>query len=824
MRPLFTLVAALLLGSAAFGDTLEGRVTDTGGHGLPAVSVVTNLPAVGTMTDTTGRYQLQLRSGPGGETVTRVTFSSVGYQTRQFRAADVPPVVKLAERYYRGTDILVRSERAAQGESSVPFTNFSREQIERDYNVGEFPLLLKTTPNLFAYTDGGTPLGYAYTSIRGFDDKRITTYINGVPLNDPEDHATYFTDLPDFGANIDDIQVQRGVGNSIYGDASFGGTINVATNALSGRRGAKTTFGYGEYTHGGESVGGIAKQSVEYSSGLIDGQWHFTGRFSKQRTDGYRENSWYNGWAYALSLSRLDENMTTELYIYGGPMQMHLAYYGATREAITANRLGNVLTYGNETDNFNQPHYHLHNNWQISDRVTLANTLYYIRGKGYYEQYETGSTFSEYNIDPGMIDLDSVGQPYTTGNLVRQQWVYKNQYGWNPTLTISHTRGAHTLGGSFYYFESDHWGQVVWGEHLTSTVDPRHRYYQYFGKKWVGSVYAQEHYRLTDRLSAQATAQLRFQRYSFDQVKMGAFLGLDYDLDWVFFSPRLGANYALSEKINLFANVAVSSRTPTDASIYDANDPNILPSLKIKSVNADSTVYEFGDPLMKNERVYDFELGANYRTDRVSGEINLFWMDFRNEIIPQGGLNPNTGLEITVNADRSVHAGVELSATVRPVSALTVDGNFAWNYDRVKKYKPELDGYPVDFADKKIAGFPDYLSNLVVDYSKSGWRFTHRLSLVGRRYMELQNIDSLSLDPYATGSVSASYTFKSVLSLGALTVEGRIDNWADKKYETLGYGGNYAYEDGGQVVVEGWAEYYVAPERSFYGQIVMEMF
>ena len=87
----------------------------------------------------------------------------------------------------------------------------------------EFPLLSSTTPNLYTYTDGGAALGYSYTLIRGFDDKRIVTYINGVPLNDPEDQATYFVDLPDFAANVTDIQIQRGVGNSLYGDASFGG-------------------------------------------------------------------------------------------------------------------------------------------------------------------------------------------------------------------------------------------------------------------------------------------------------------------------------------------------------------------------------------------------------------------------------------------------------------------------------------------------------------------------------------------------------------------------------------------------------------------------
>ena len=53
-----------------------------------------------------------------------------------------------------------------------------------------------------------------------------------MPLNDPEDQATYFVDLPDFAANVTDIQVQRGVGNSLYGDASFGGSVNIVTNVF----------------------------------------------------------------------------------------------------------------------------------------------------------------------------------------------------------------------------------------------------------------------------------------------------------------------------------------------------------------------------------------------------------------------------------------------------------------------------------------------------------------------------------------------------------------------------------------------------------------
>ncbi len=805
------------------GAELSGQVTDTEGRGLPAVSVITDQPPVGTQTDRNGYYLLELDD----RAVTRVTFSSVGYYSEQVAIAKVPEVVVLRERYYRSTDILVRGDRAQDGISPVAFDNFSSDEIERDYTVGEFPLLLETTPNFYAYSDGGAPLGYSYASIRGFDDKRIATYINGVPLNDPEDQATYFTDLPDFAANIDDIQVQRGIGNSLYGDGAFGGTINVAYSGLSRDRYTRLTFGYGEYTSGGKSVADIYKQSVEYSSGLIEGRWHFTGRFSKQKTSGYRENSWYRGWAYAFSMGRIGANTTTELYVYGGPMKMHLSYWGASRDDITENRRGNVLEYENETDNFNQPHYHLHHTWQINDHTSLQNTFYYVRGRGFYEQYKDGRWFADYDIGPSLVDIDTAtGVAYNSGDLVRQQWVHKNQYGWNPTLTIDGDRHSHTLGGSFYYFESDHWGQVVWAQHINGMLPPQHKYYQYYGKKWAGSLYAQTHSKLTDRLSSQVTAQFRYQRYSFDQARMGAFAGHEYTLDWFFVSPRFGLNYTLTDKLSLFGNLAISSRTPTDASIYDANDPYVLPSLEIESVNADSSAYQFGDALMDNERVYDFELGGKYRTDEFAFELNLFWMDFRNEIVPEGGLNENTGLLITTNLPKSVHAGAETSATVKPITWLTINANFAYSYNRVKEYVAELEYYDVDMSGKILTNFPDYLGNLIIDLDRGHWRLTNRVRMVGRRYMELGNINDLSLDPYLIASLSIQYATEDFLDLGNLSLALRIDNIGDKKYEASGYGGNWslwgAY--GQEPVVHGWAEYFVAPERSFYFQMQLEMF
>ncbi len=813
---LLFLTVMLLVGAAgASAAQLTGTVIDDTGQPIPGVSVITNVTGKGAVTNHDGRFTLELT-----DQMTRVTFSSVGFQSRQFKIEDVPPTVKLSPAYYRGTDIVVTADRAQSGVTPVAFNDVSSDDIKRDYTVGEFPLLLETTPNLYSYSDAGTPLGYSYMKIRGFDDKRISTYINGVPLNDPEDQATYFVDLPDFAANVTDIQVQRGVGNSLYGDASFGGSVNIVTNPFQQQRRTLVTSGYGAYTADGGSSSGIYKQSVEYASGMIDGQWLFSGRFSKQKTGGYRYNSWYDGWSYYFSVARLDPKMTTQLYLYGGPMHMHLAYWGISGDVMAANRQYNPLTYDNETDNFNQPHYQLENTYHFNDRVTLTNTLYYIHGKGYYEQLKPDANFAEYDL--------TAYSDSASGDLVRQQWVSKDQTGWNPRLDIEHSRGRHSIGGSFYYFSSQHWGQVVWAQDIARTLDPRHRYYEYFGKKWVGSFYAQEYYRLTNSLSTQLTAQVRYQRYKFDQTKMGAFNGYDYDVDWMFFSPRVGLNYAIDEHTHLYTNFAVSSRTPTDASIYDANDPTILPSLQIESIDTTTipgdTIYTFGDPTAASERVYNFELGGQYRNQAYAFGVNLFWMDFRDEILPYGGINENTGLPVTVNADRSVHSGIELTASILPTRTLRVSGNLALNRNRVKDYTAQLDGYAVDFANQTIPGFPDYIANIIADYHDGPIRLTWRGRSVGKQYMELENIDSLAIGDYFVSSASVSYTLTNVLNAGNLILSARVDNIFNKKYASSGYGGNYAFEDSGNVVVGGWAEYYPAAERSYYLQLAMELF
>ena len=62
-----------------------------------------------------------------------------------------------------------------------------------------------------------------------FPQTRMNVTIDGMPINEPEDSAFYFSNFGDFANAVDSIQVQRGVGTSSVGAASFVGSINFAS-------------------------------------------------------------------------------------------------------------------------------------------------------------------------------------------------------------------------------------------------------------------------------------------------------------------------------------------------------------------------------------------------------------------------------------------------------------------------------------------------------------------------------------------------------------------------------------------------------------------
>jgi len=770
-------------------NLLVGRVVDDHQQPISHVTVQSSRVERTVQTDETGAFRV-IRTAV--EPVA-ITFSHAGYIPRTIRvdaAADTIAVV-LTEQIYPMEGITVTAGRAVEKQTPVPFATIDRAEIQRQYDFGEIPALLETTPNLYAYSDAGGGAGYSYLKIRGFDGRRVPVYINGIPLNDPEDHALYFVDLPDFAETVDNIQVQRGVGNSLYGDAAFGGAVNMLTSPLAQTRRFSAEFGYGGFLQGDSTVGLMRKTSVGFATGLLDNGWSLSGRWVDQYSGGYREESWYDGTAYYLSVGRMDPKMITAFNAYTGPMRTHAAWDGITRETMRENRRANGYTYDNETDNFNQPHFELHNIYDVSEGITLYNTLYYIKGSGYYEQLQRGENLSGY----GLTD-----DPELYSDLIRRKWVNKGQWGMTSQTVIEDGGNRTSFGGSYYFFQSRHWGEVLWAGDFNQSLiaGTPHKYYEHFGRYHDFSLYGIRVQKIGDRLTLSGNLQLRYQHIAVHQTPMGLYVQTIYGFHWLFLSPRLGATYAFSDRLSAFAGFSIASHEPNDDMIDDTDDPSDAPRLEVVGEENGLTVY--GDPTVKPERVYDFELGSTYRTANLAIDVNLFWMEYRNEVVPDGGLT-NDGFPTYGNAARSVHRGIETlwSWKIRP--GLTVDGNYSFNDNWIKQYDQILydwdDGMSsvVTRRDVAVPQFPTYLANLGVTYTYRKATIVYRLRGVGRQFPYLDGRyvwrgdhgEDVSLAPYTSSSLKAIVRVGKVFGGADLTLEGRVDNLFDQKYETFGY-------------------------------------
>ena len=137
--------------------------------------------------------------------------------------------------------------------------------IEENYTVQDIPEYLSYLPSTTFYSEAGNGIGYNYLSIRGFDQRRISISINGIPQNDPEDHNIYWHDFPDLLESTEMIQVQRGAGSGVVGYPAIGGSINIITSNFSDKPKFDISSSFGSYN--------TRKYSAAFSSGLINNKY-----------------------------------------------------------------------------------------------------------------------------------------------------------------------------------------------------------------------------------------------------------------------------------------------------------------------------------------------------------------------------------------------------------------------------------------------------------------------------------------------------------------------------------------------------------------------
>ncbi|NBO68906.1 MAG: TonB-dependent receptor [Bacteroidetes bacterium] len=666
------------------------------------------------------------------------------------------------------TPSITVSSTTADEQSSVTFSNLYQQDIKNTHTAQDISQTLSLLPSIYTVSQNGNNIGYTAISLRGFDQRRIAVMINGVPQNDPEDHNVYWINMPDLLSGTQQLQVQRGAGLMNYGAAAMAGSVSILTS--SGANHPGITYSqflgfqeYADYKTGTSRIAPmIAKSSLEIQSGLIEGNYAISARLSSIQSDGYRLHSWANLQSYALSATRFDEFLTTQINVYGGPINDALAYTGLPKSWIQDPILrrtnfngwgfdstGHSIAWSvnrrrSEVEEFSQPHYELLNEWTIAPNISLKSTLFYYTGEGYFDYDASWADAGTLRLTPEFGAPDNV----KISNALVRGFVGNRQGGWIPRLVWNHERGRLTSGIEIRSHRSIHWGSIRYAEGLPAGFDPDFTIYEYNGMRTILSAFTREEYQVNDKFMIQGEVQLVHHDYGIEHEKAGnrftKYVKSDgssiengeqvFAIRYLFANPRMGFRYTLTENDHVIGSLAYTSREPRMNNLYAASDSyfGAKPLFEQIAINDTLLGYDFTKPLVKPESMLNLELGWRHASEQHQFGITLYAMEFFNELVKSGRLDI-FGAPIDGNAPRTRHIGIELEGmeciTVWGQHCIELSGNMTIGYNRIidMNYFTN-DGVSISLNGNRIAGFPDFMSMIRLGYrtNSSGLSCTMR--------------------------------------------------------------------------------------------------
>lgn len=710
----------------------------------------------------------------------RLVVTHLGYASRTEQVVVLPAGtidvrVVLASLAVETEEVVVLASRARQL-TPITFTNLTAREISLQSSMRDLPVHLASLPSITHYSENGVDMGYTHLRMRGFDQRRVAVSINGMPQNDPEEHNVYWINFFDLQGAIEDIQVQRGAGASFYGSPGIGGAINIIATPYKASPYATAEVGYGTYN--------TQRYTVEANSGLLGGRTIAFGRFSRLLSDGYRDWSWSQFWRFFGGLTHYGDGHTVTVQAYGGPQRDGLAYSGIAKSANTGSDADRTFNFSGATrdqEYFHQPHVELLHDWQVTPSFTVRQAIFWLQGVGHFDFGGTFRSADYLRLPNAWRDLsaDERAQPlYLSAPDVSilfraalDQW----HSGWMPRATLMHDSGETTIGAEARLHRSLRWGRIQEATGVPAGLvgsDNDVRVYSFRGEKIVTSLYGSHLQYLGNLLAVQADLQVSWRRY---RIYDEAFFGNAFEKPYLFVNPRIGVTYNPEQPFSAYASIALANREPRMKSLYDGEEAGagFQPQFATTSTGA----YDYGSPVVKPEQLLDVEVGARIKHLRYRAAANVFWMDFRNEIVPSGGLD-QFGVPRTGNAGRTRHLGIEVEAAARLLAGLDVYVNATVSQNKFVRFQefvtlPDYSTQQADRAGNPIAGFPSQVANLGLTYTIKGLTARVSTMFAGRQYIDngggrdalgIPSSD-LEVDPYTLVNASIRYAFPSRVGL-----------------------------------------------------------
>lgn len=525
----------------------------------------------------------------------------------------------------------------------------------RDQRAGTLSDALAQAAGVFAQSRFGAQ--EMRLSIRGsglqrtFHTRGITVLQDGVPLN-LADGSGDFQSIDPLAASH--IEIFRGANALQYGSGTLGGSVNFVTDT--------------GYTAGRElrlEGGSFGYQRAYASSGLVRGALDGFASVGYSRQDGFRDHAQQEELRFTGNLgARLEGGIENRTFLTLTTSESELPG-SLTRAQLDADpRQSNTANRPNALD-------------QRRDTRVLRLANKSVAKTGEHTQTEFALYLSRKELDHPIFQV-ILQDNFDYGVSLRTihtapLFGHANRLvvGLNPQFGL-------TKGSSFVNTP----GTGAFGARADASRQAAGNFIAYGENQWAATK------QLTLVGGAQAIVAERNQQ---DRFVPAGQADSSYERRYTGFSPKIGAIYALDRSVQLFGNFASSFEPPSFG-----EGPQAIA----------------GGPL-KPQRAATVEIGTRGRVAGFDWDLGVYRARIRDELLslqtPVGG-SLTSG--VTVNADKTVHRGVEASVTARPLPWASIRLNGLYNDFRLNGDKT--------FGDRQLPGIPPWLL-------RSEWRGDFRI-------------------------------------------------------------------------------------------------
>ena len=691
-RFLFFALVMVSFNAAFAQSTVTGTTMDPElGTPLPGVNIVEKGTTNGVSSNFDGNFTLTTTT-----TDAVILISYVGFLTQEISISGDTDLgnIELQPSEFGLQEVQIIASVAVDRKTPVAVSTVKAADIELKLGTQEFPEILKSTPGVYTTKTGGG-YGDGRINVRGFKSENVAVMINGVPVNDMENGAVYWSNWAGLSDVTSSMQVQRGLGAAKIAVPSIGGTINIISRT--------TDIEEGGSVNASVANDGYLKYGLTYSTGLGEKGFAATVSAAKTEGDGYVDGLEFSGVSYFLNLSKIiNDNHKLAFTMLGAKQRHGQRENRQTIETFRVNPRG--IKYNADwgykngqvthiEDNFyNKPLLSLNHYWDLSDKTSISTALYASWGSGGgggwsgEGKWGTDYRFGEY----GPVDLDRIVDENIANGANGSTTILRasrNDHNWYGLLSTLKTdlsdnmvllagldyrnyKGIHfrevtdLLGGQYFAFDDDENNP-----NGTAQVGDKFSYFNDGIVGWIGG-FGQLEYDVSDKFNT--FVSLAASNTSYKRVDYFKYLDSDplQETDrysFAGFSIKGGANYRLDDHHNVFANLGYFEKAPD----FDA----VFLNFDNEHINKDAV----------NQKIQSFEIGYGYRSEKLTANLNLYstkWKD-RSETAsyqqPDGSF-----LAANILGVNAIHQGIELDFVYRASNKIRFTGMLSlgdWKWD-----------------------------------------------------------------------------------------------------------------------------------------------